>query len=464
MKKKKRWIVGLLAIGLLCKSPEPIQAETKWPEGISISSGSACVIEVNTGTVLYEKNATDKSYPASITKVLTVDVALENAQLDETVVFSEEAVFGGNEGDTSNIARDYLEEMTLEETIYAVMLESANECAYATAEHVGADMGGDYQTFIDAMNEKAKSLGCVNSNFMNPNGLHNPDHYTCAYDMALIACDAYQKEDFRIICGSKRYTIPPTNKHSDPTYLNNNHAMIHNYKTDAYLYDYCTGGKTGFTNEAGNTLVTFAEKDGLTLCCVVMQSSRPAHYIDTRALFDYCFENFQAVNISENETSITETEAKDMGIFNTNGFFVTLDTNAYVVLPKDVSFSQTSYEIVRDGLPEGTIASLRYTYADKEIGSVDIVASDIQVEDSYFEQAKQKEEASDVKVVKIKPGTIFLIVFGIILFVALVYFGKQLYEKFYVIKHNFNVWKHRKSRFRSKTKKKPYRRRDRLFK
>ena len=79
MKKKKRWIVGLLAIGLLCKSPEPIQAETKWPEGISISSGSACVIEVNTGTVLYEKNATDKSYPASITKVLTVDVALENA-------------------------------------------------------------------------------------------------------------------------------------------------------------------------------------------------------------------------------------------------------------------------------------------------------------------------------------------------------------------------------------------------
>ena len=89
MKKKKRWIVGLLAIGLLCKSPEPIQAETKWPEGISISSGSACVIEVNTGTVLYEKNATDKSYPASITKVLTVDVALENAQLDETVVFSE---------------------------------------------------------------------------------------------------------------------------------------------------------------------------------------------------------------------------------------------------------------------------------------------------------------------------------------------------------------------------------------
>jgi D-alanyl-D-alanine carboxypeptidase len=147
--------------------------------------------------------------------------------------------------------------MTMEECLYAVMLESANECAYAVAEHVGAKLGGNYQTFIDLMNEKAKELGCTNTHFNNANGLPDEDHWTSARDMALISAEAYKNENFRIIISTPRYVIPPTNKHKDKTYLNNHHEMIHNYKTDKYLYKYALGGKTGYTQAAGATLVSY---------------------------------------------------------------------------------------------------------------------------------------------------------------------------------------------------------------
>ena len=140
-----------------------------------------------------KKNADTSHYPASITKVMTALLALENCDLDEIVTFSEEAVYG-NEGDTSHIAREVGEEMTLENCLYGMMLESANECAWAIGEHVG---GGSMDKFVEMMNAKAKELGCTGTHFANPNGLPNPDHYVTARDMALIARAAYQYPEFR---------------------------------------------------------------------------------------------------------------------------------------------------------------------------------------------------------------------------------------------------------------------------
>ena len=124
-------------------------------------------------------------------------MALEHCELDEVVTFSDDAI-NYNQGDTSHIARDYGEQMTMKECLYAVMLESANECAYAVAEHVGQKLGGNYQTFIDLMNQRAKELGCTNTQFTNANGLPDPNHWTSAHDMALISAEAYKNENFRI--------------------------------------------------------------------------------------------------------------------------------------------------------------------------------------------------------------------------------------------------------------------------
>ena len=166
---------------------------------------------------MYKRQA---RYPASTTKLMTALLALEHSNLDETITFSSDAVFK-NETNSSHIARDVGEQMSMEQTLYGVLLASANECAYAIAEHVGANMGGDYNTFIQAMNDRAKELGCVNTHFVNSSGLHDDQHYTCAYDLALIAREAYQNETLRKMVGTRRYEIPPTNKHADPTPLNN---------------------------------------------------------------------------------------------------------------------------------------------------------------------------------------------------------------------------------------------------
>ena len=182
----KRGICAVLAAILFIATPMSAKADVYWPEGPSIATPSAIVIEINSGAVLYEKNSDQVSYPASITKILTTLLALENSELDEVVTFSDDAI-NYNQGDTSHIARDYGEQMTMKECLYAVMLESANECAYAVAEHVGQKLGGNYQTFIDLMNERAKELGCTNTHFTNANGLPDENHWTSARDMALIS-------------------------------------------------------------------------------------------------------------------------------------------------------------------------------------------------------------------------------------------------------------------------------------
>ena len=179
MNWKKRLSVVLCTATLFTGfAPMSAKAEESkyWPEGPEVGSVSAIVMEANTGAILYEKNVHEKLYPASITKILTGLIAIENNSLSETVTFSKDAVY---KIEGTHIARDVDEKMTLEETLYAVLLGSANECAYATAEHVG----GTYDNFVKLMNERAKEIGCVDSNFTNPHGLPDPNHVTSEYDM-----------------------------------------------------------------------------------------------------------------------------------------------------------------------------------------------------------------------------------------------------------------------------------------
>lgn len=348
------------------------KSKNYWPKlSDTIEAGAAILMDVDTGTILYKKNINQKYYPASITKILTTLIAVENSSMDEIVTFSHDAIYKTiYEVDrSSSIWRDIDEKMTMEQCLYAVMLESANECAYAVAEHVG----GSLQKFVKMMNDKAKELGCTSSHFVNPHGLPDEKHYLTAKDMAIIARAAYQNETFRLICGTKRYTIPPTNKHSEPTYMTNHHKMLYPKDTAAYLYDYCTGGKTGYTYAAGNTLVTYAEKDGMTLLAVILNGSSPQYWIESRSLFEYGFENFNLCNVAEYSESDESFIEEKYDTLNTNEPYAQIDPQAKIILPKSVNFSKTKMNIVYDGLPDHVLAQLKYTYGKHEIGTANLI-------------------------------------------------------------------------------------------
>ncbi len=460
MKLKNRFktmiVVAAITISAICVHPVCAYAdeEVYWPEGPQIDSPNAIVMEVNTGTVLYEKNSHEQHYPASITKILTTYLAILNCDMDEKVTFSADAVYK-NEGDTSNISRDLGEEMTMEQTLYGIMLESANECAYAAAEHVGQKLGGDYSTFIDLMNKTAQELGCTDTHFNNANGLPDDQHWTSAYDMALISCAAYKNEEFRKITGTKSYRIPPTNKHSSETPLNNHHALLHPYRSlTQYVNPYCTGGKTGYTTVANSTLVTYAEKDGLTLCVVIMNANSPSHYVDTNTLINYCFSNFKAVDIASNENTSADENTQNLGVLNDHGLYAKVSEN-YVVLPNNAEFSEVTRE--EDDEKSDTtdaIATIKYKYGDKVVGKVDLVKSDTKVDLSYFDTDKNKNSS----VIKIKPIYIGLLILMLVLLIALIFLAKKASENFYVIKHKWDKKKEQRVRFREQKQKRRRRR------
>jgi len=436
MRKIKKWTCLLLSAFVMFQAASlTVHAQDYWPEGPEVIGESAIVVEASTGTVLYDKNSNQQSYPASITKIMTTLLAVENSKMDEVVTFSYDSV---HKTEGSGLSRDVGEEMTMEECLYGVMLESANEVSYAVAEHVG----DGYDNFINMMNEKAAELGCKNTHFNNPHGLPDENHYTTAYDMALIARAAYNNEKFAYITGTKKYTIPPTNKHTDPTYLLNHHKMLNTYKGDSrFLNDECTGGKTGYTEAARSTLVTFSEKNGMTLICVVMREESPNHYVDTENLLDYCFENFQLLNVSNNETQFHKKSGDNTEVFGENEKFVDLDKLGYIVLPKTAAFEDATSNITHNNVSEKVVATLEYSYADRIVGSTDIKVTDFNVEQFPFQNMSMDtvvKEGTVKKVVNIDLKYILFGIGGLILLIGLGFGIYYLFDNFYLIKYKFN--------------------------
>lgn len=270
---------------------EPVQTNevAGWPQGPAVWAESAVVMDLDCQTILYSKNMDATKYPASITKLMTTLLAIENSSPDERVTFSENAIYG-IERDSSHIGIRVGEILSMEECLYGMMLESANEVCLAVAEHIS----GSVDAFVELMNQRAAQLGCTNTHFTNPNGLPDENHYTTAHDMALIARAVYSLPLFRQVCQTQTYVIPKTNMCGEERWLNNHHKML---PEGAYAYDGCTGGKTGFTQAALNTLVTFAERDGRRLVCVSLRTNGAQVYTDTAAMLDYGFQNFQNVTL-----------------------------------------------------------------------------------------------------------------------------------------------------------------------
>ncbi len=263
---------------------------------LETDSPSALLMELSTGKILYEKNKDEKMYPASLTKVMTAVVVLENCDLDEIATVSSNAVTSLSSGYvTANLQEG--EELTVEQLLYVLMVGSSNDAAIVLAEHVS----GSVDEFADLMNEKATEIGCTSTHFVNPNGVHDEDHYSTAYDLALIAQYAMQNETFRTIVSTTSYTLPATNKYDaeDRTFTTTNSLLIVNNSdtADNYYYEYATGIKTGFTTPAGNCLIASANKDGLELLTVVLGGEQTdtglsQRYLDTIRMFEYGYDNY----------------------------------------------------------------------------------------------------------------------------------------------------------------------------
>lgn len=432
-KRVLSFVLALMMFGSIFLMPmKPMAAPEEdnvdyWPtyDG-ELHGTSAVVMELSSGTILFEYNMHEQLYPASITKIMTVLLALENCELSETVTFSKDAVY---KIEGTHIARDVGEQMTLEDTLYAVLLGSANECAYATAEHV---TGGDYQAFVDMMNARAQEIGCLNTHFNNPHGLPDENHYTSAYDMALIAREAFQNETFRTITDTSKYVIPPTNKHDENTYIVNHHALHNYYRTGEYIYEYCIGGKSGYTNAARNTLVTYAEKDGMQIVCVVMRLEYPYHLTDTVDLCNFYLDNFQVYNIAESETRFSEEGFGDVSGFVETISYLNVDKNAGVVLPKAANLADAEVELQQsDG--NGTYASLVYRYAGRVVGKADLISKGTLPEEFPFgDQTPEDKKEEKAKITITLSGKIvffaaIIVVILAIIIIIIVYLRRNIY-------------------------------------
>ncbi len=252
------------------------------------SSGASILIDAETGQILYSHNVNERMYPASITKLLTVYLACEKSRMGDVITVSKTAV-DTVPRDTSNIALDYGEKITVEDAVNAAMLMSANDAANVLAEHIS----GSLDEFAKLMNKTANEMGVKNSNFVNPSGLHDEMHYTTAYDFAMIVKSALANEKFRDFISAQEYTIASTNKKKDTRYMVTQHRMMHwpQYATLGVV-----GGKSGYTSQAKYTLVTYCEKNDKKLISVVLKSDTFTDvYKDTQTLLEYGTNDFNKV-------------------------------------------------------------------------------------------------------------------------------------------------------------------------
>lgn len=334
---QKKILITILLLFLLISNFSFVFAED---EGPNITAGAAILIDNRTNKVLYNKNENEKMYPASTTKIMTAILTLENCDLNETVTASYDAVMSIPNGYSSaNIQIG--EQLTVEQLLQTLLVHSANDAANILAEHVG----GSIDSFISMMNTKLNELNLDNSHFTNAYGKHDEDHYTTAHDLAFLLQYCLKNESFRKIAGSASCAIPATNKSSSRLYHSTNELLISNNKN---YYQYLTSGKTGYTSQAKECLVSSAYKDDLELICVVLGSSN--RFGETRKLYEYGFSNYLIKNIVNQNDIATQIEISN-GTKNTRNLdLMTKDSISALVKNSEQTLKPEPEIILNDNI------------------------------------------------------------------------------------------------------------------
>ena len=341
---------------------EYIRDEQEVPDGVpDIGCKAAYLADPVSGKVFYEKNAHEKMYPASTTKILTALLVLENCNPDDIVTVSQHAIDLKPAGYSSaNLQAG--EKLSVYTLLQALLIPSANEAAYALAEHVS----GSVDAFAALSNKRAKELGCESLHFVNPNGVHDDNHYCSAYDLYLIARECRKYDVFNEIVSTQKFTVPATDVYprSDRTYSNTNELLL---PLSGNYYSYCTGIKTGHTTPAGECLVSSSTMDNLNLICVVMGGriigGVNERFSDTKKLLDFVYDNYSYKMIADKSKPLAEINI-DNAIKDTPMLDVILQTDIITVAPNDTNEDNVITQI---SLPEDIKAPIK---KDQVIGTV----------------------------------------------------------------------------------------------
>ena len=306
-----------------------------------VYSEGAVLLETLTGKVLYGKNENEKLYPASTTKILTAIIAIEHYNLTDKITANKSAITAIPSG-YSNAAIQPGESLTVEELLQLFLIHSANEVGYIFAE----DISGSIDNFANLMNKKAIEIGCKNTHFTNPSGIHNAEHYSTAYDMALIAQYCMKNTAFRNIVSMTSCTIQPTDKYEKRYFKNTNDLLD---SKSRYYYENAIGIKTGFTTQAKNCLIAGSKKDNMELITVALGAEatadgRSVRYVYNINLFNYGFENYKIQKINTANTEIQnltiENATKD-----TKNLPLLLKDDIYALVPTNIDLSTLKYDI-----------------------------------------------------------------------------------------------------------------------
>lgn len=401
LKSKKLIVLFFIMLSILLNSSSVFAASNE----PSLISKAAILMDSKSGKILYHKNESEKMYPASTTKILTAILTLENCNLDETITVSYDAVMSIPEG-YSSADLQIGEQVTVEQLLQLLLVHSANDAANVLAEHVG----GSVESFVSMMNTKVHELGLSHTHFTNAYGLHDDNHYTTAQDLAIIMNYCIKNEDFRRIAGSASCTLPATNKYGTRKYTSTNELIIPN---NSNYYPYLTAGKTGYTSQAGDCLVSCSYKDDLELICVVLGGKTingvSTRFSETKTLYQYGYHNYSVKTLLHANDIVTQTEIQN-GTKETKNLNLLASNSIEALLENSVSIDNLPFEI---NLRESIKAPIEQ---GNHLGSISYTIDGIQYETDLIASHAVEESKLLSSILQIGIGFLMLLIVYTIFF------------------------------------------------
>lgn len=365
----KKLLCGMLVMCQAFTCTMTAFARPEWPNDTGIQAEAGALMDVDSGTMIFGQNSHAEYPPASITKILTALVVLEHVtDLSETVTFTESAMLNVEPDSGNKLSLEIGDTMTVEDALYAMLLQSVNQSANALAEHVAGSMSG----FVDMMNAKLVELGCSESHFENPSGLNGDTQNVSAYDMAKIACAAFSNEKLLEISSTKSHKIGALKNHPEGITVNQEHRLVITEDPESpYYCPEAVAGKTGYLLKAGNTLVTYAEKDGRRLVSVILKGSPRQYFVDGKELLRFGFAGFYNVDIAENETRyVTDDAAVEIGGNTYDPSELMIEAGRAITIPEGAVFAdaEVTFADMPEDHPKNAVGLLQYSYNERKIG------------------------------------------------------------------------------------------------
>ena len=357
MNRQNRTGIFLLAcLLMLNRFVRPSYAAPAWPADAGIMAEAGIAMDENSGAVLFGQNIHVAYPPASITKLLTALVVAENAALDENVTFSHDAVYNVESGSGNSLGLEEGDVLTVRDCLHALLLRSSNQAANALAEHVAGSRGA----FVE----------------------NDDEQYVTAYDMALIARAAFANETVLSVDSDASWKLPATIKNPDGLTISMEHKVLaaRNNPASQYYLEGALAGKTGYTSIAGNTLVTYAVRNGRGVISVVLKGTQPQYYLDGKTLIEFGFASFQDIRIAEQENFLAETDGIDRDGDHYKPSELYLEEEACVTVPNGASFADVTRTVTSElgyAHPKTAVARLDYTYNNRKVGSAYVCARNL---------------------------------------------------------------------------------------